>query len=113
MWVRIVVPVLLILIVIAAVVAAMSVSNQQDDPEEVAQALCQDAVLEEMESTGREGADVSQSFDVTEAGDDEYRVQGTATFTDEDGSTQHGNVRCVVRDEDGALEIASVRLNFG
>jgi hypothetical protein len=113
MWARIAVPVLLLLVVIAAVVAAMSISNQQDDPEEVAQALCHDAVLEEMDSTGRQGADVSQSFDVTAVDDEEYRVQGTATFTDEDGSTQHGNVRCVVREEDGALEVASVRLNFG
>ena len=112
MWARIVVPVLLILVVIAAVIAAMSVSNEQDDPEEVVQALCHDAVLEEMDSTGRQAADVSQSFDVTAVDDEEYRVQGTATFEDEDGSTQFGNVRCVVREEDGALEVASVRLSF-
>jgi predicted exporter len=112
MWARIVVPVLVVLIVIAGVIAGMSVSNVQDDPDEVVQALCHDAALEEMDSTGRQGAEVSQSFDVTAVDDEEYRVQGTATFEDEDGSTQAGNVRCVVREEDGALEVASVRLSF-
>ena len=42
----------------------------------------------------------------------EYRVQGTGTYQDEDGATKSGSVRCVVREEDDALHVASVRFNF-
>ncbi|GGI44124.1 hypothetical protein BCL57_000304 [Agromyces flavus] len=112
LWVRIVVPVLVLGALVVAVIVGVSASSDSDDPEDVAEALCREAVLEEMESTGRTAGDVSGSFTVTEAGDDEYRVQGTGTYQDEDGATKSGNVRCVVREEDDALEVASVRLDF-
>ncbi|MFE5672656.1 hypothetical protein ACFQ58_13735 [Agromyces sp. NPDC056523] len=112
LWVRIVVPVVVLGALVVAVIVGVSASSGPDDSEAAAEALCREAVLEEMESTGRTAGDVSESFEVTEAGDDEYRVQGTGTYEDEDGSTQSGNVRCVVREEDDALEVASVRLDF-
>lgn len=116
LWVKIVVPVLVLGALVVAVVIAVNASSgsvsMSDDPEAAAEALCREAVLEEMDATGRTAGDVSQSLRVTAAGDDEYRVQGTGSYEDEDGSTKSGNVRCVVREEDGALSVASVRLDF-
>jgi hypothetical protein len=112
LWVRIVVPVVVLAALVVAVIVGVSASSTSGDEEDVAEALCREAALEEMETTGRTAGDVSGQFQVTEAGDDEYRVQGTGSYQDEDGSTKSGNVRCVVREEDDALRVASVRFNF-
>ncbi len=117
LWVRIVVPVLVLGALVVAVIIGVNASrsgsvSDSDDPEAVAEALCREAVLEEMEATGRPAGDVSQSFEVTAAGDDEYRVQGSGSYEDEDGSTKSGHVRCVVREEDDVLTVASVRMDF-
>ena len=116
LWVKIVVPVLVLAALVVAVIVGVNASSGSGsvsgDPEAAAEALCREAVLEEMNASGRTAGDVSQSFRVTAAGDDEYRVEGTGSYEDEDGSTKSGNVRCVVREEDDALSVASVRLDF-
>lgn len=111
LWARIAVPVLLLVVVIAAVFAVASMSAQQDDPEEVAEAMCREAALEELDSLDRRAGDVAEDLEVTEA-DGGYRVQGSATYEDEDGETQYGQVRCVVREVDGALQVRTVRFGF-
>ena len=111
LWARIVGPVLALIAVVAAILVSVPVSSQQDDPEEIAEALCREAAQEELESLDRAEAEVSESFVVTDRGS-EYRVEGTAEYVDEDGDTQRGDVRCVVREVDGALQVRSVRFGF-
>ncbi|MBM7503647.1 hypothetical protein ACFPER_09195 [Agromyces aurantiacus] len=111
LWVRILVPVLVLGGLAVALVVGLVDASESDDPEEVASAMCREAALEELDSPDRTAGDVSQDFEVIET-DGGYRVQGTATYEDEDGATQSGLVRCVVAEEDGALRVRSVRFKF-
>jgi hypothetical protein len=115
LWARIAVPVLLVVVIVAAVMALVTASSGRGaggDPVADARALCYDAALEELASFDRAEGEVSQSLEVTRLTDDEYRVQGTASYEDEDGQMQYGQVRCVVRDVDGELALRSVRFGF-
>ena len=115
LWARIAVPVLLVVVIVAAVMAAITSSSgggAGDDPVAAARTLCYDAALEELASFDREEGEVSKSLEVTQLTDDEYRVQGTASYQDEDGEMQYGLVRCVVREVDGELVLRSVRFGF-
>lgn len=108
LWVRITVPA--VLLVGGAAVVALTVSRPQD-PIDAAQSLCRSAVQDELDQHGdRSDGDVSRNFDVIPAADDSYRVQGSATFTDADGSTHYAIVRCIIRVEDGNMRVRSVRI---
>ncbi|KRE23632.1 hypothetical protein [Agromyces sp. Soil535] len=107
MWVRIAVPAVLLVGGAAAVVVAVS---QPQDPIEAAQSVCHSGAQAELEFGDRSAIDVSRSFEVVAAGDDSYRVTGTATFQDTEGTTHHVNVRCIIRVEDGRMRAASIRV---
>jgi len=110
LWVRIAGPAVLLVGGAAGVAVAVAVSQPQD-PIDAAQSLCYSAAQAELEFGDRSAIDVSRSFEVVAAGDDSYRVTGTATFEDAEGTTHHANVRCIIRVEDGRMRAASIRVH--
>lgn len=110
---------LAILVVVAAIVAVViaatagpsgSGSPGSDDPEAAAEAACRTAAEAQLERRGESQIEVAERVAVTEQADGGYRVQGTVTF-DQDGSTHHADVRCIVRIEGDAADVVSVRFN--
>jgi hypothetical protein len=110
LWARIVGPVIALIALVATIMLSIPVASQPADPAEIAEA-CREAAQEQLDSLDRAEADVSETFEVTDEGG-EYRVQGSATYVDENGDTQHGAVRCVVRVVDGTPQVRSVRFGF-
>ncbi|HWS51966.1 MAG TPA: hypothetical protein VN241_13230 [Microbacterium sp.] len=109
-WARIAV-VLGILVVAAAVIVTVVVATRGgDDPDAALRELCAAAAEDHLERRGSDDIEVAASaMQISESGET-YRVQGTATFT-QDGVAGQATVRCTARDEDGAWRIASVRVS--
>lgn len=108
LWARIVIPVALILGA-AAIVAAV-VATQPQDTTEAVESLCTSAVQERLEGRDASDIEVSRSFEVIEGADSSYQVTGTVDYVDDGGEMQHANARCIIRVEDGAMRVASVRV---
>jgi hypothetical protein len=75
-----------------------------------ADALCRSAATSRLEQRGSTDIRLADSLQQTEA-DGGQRVSGTVTYVDEDGTTRNARVRCVIREEDGDLTVASVRFS--
>ncbi len=73
--------------------------------------LCRSAAEAGLERRGDSDIVLSASMDVTLLADEEYRVQGSATYRDEDDSGHTTNLRCTVRLEDGGWQVTAVRFN--
>ena len=107
LWARIAVPIALAAVIVAVV--AVVAWQPPQDPVDEAQSLCRSAVEAEVESSDRSDVRVSQSFEVIEQAGGAYRVSGTVTFVDDEGSTHQASARCIVRDEGSRLRVTGVR----
>lgn len=111
LWLRVAIPAVLALVVGAIAVAAFSgafAGGAPSDPEAAAEAQCRAAATERLESRGHTDIEIARSLAVTTQADGAYRVEGTVTF-DEDGTTSHTDLRCIVRVADGTATVVSVR----
>jgi hypothetical protein len=108
LWLRIAAPVVLLILLLGGT-AAVIVASQPADPLAEARALCLSGMRVELEQRGAAAREMPLFSRVEEISDDEYRSQGSVTYRDDDGSEQRAQVRCVVRVEDGAMRVASIR----
>lgn len=108
-WVRIAAP-LVVLGVVAVVVFAVLSTPREADPEAVMRELCASAAESTLEGRGATDIEIASSaMQVTEMGEG-YRVQGTASFTEE-GAGNHANLRCTLHAEGDSWRIAAVRVS--
>ena len=108
LWLVIAAPITL-LVVAAVIVFAVATSRSSPDSDTVMRELCRSASEEQLAGRGVDDIEVSSGMEVTSTGD-AYRVQGTASFT-EDGTVHHVNLRCTIRGEDDAWNVTAVRVS--
>lgn len=111
LWVRIAAPIVLVIALAAIVGAALFGTARSVDPAEAAVAACRAAAEERLERRGESDIDVSRSFTETAQADGAIRLQGTATFEEEDGTFHHADLRCIVRFSGDTAVVRSVRFN--
>ena len=108
-WARWAIPVMLVFLGIGLIATFLRYTGGSSDPESQVQSLCLTAVQDDLEARGSTVEDLPLFSDVEQVDDEEYRTQGSVSYED-DGETEQRTVRCVVRvDEDGAMQVASVR----
>lgn len=109
LWLVIAAPITL-LVVAAVIVFAVATSRSSPDSDTVMRELCRSASEAQLAGRGVDDIEVSSSgMEVTSTGD-AYRVQGTASFT-EDGTVHHANLRCTIRGQDDAWNVTAVRVS--
>jgi hypothetical protein len=91
------------------IVFAVATSRSSPDSDTVMRELCRSASEAQLAGRGVDDIEVSSGMEVTSTGD-AYRVQGTASFT-EDGTVHHANLRCTIRGQDGAWNVTAVRVS--
>ncbi|TYL50384.1 hypothetical protein [Agromyces mariniharenae] len=109
-WARWAIPVMLVFLGVGLIATFLRYTGGgSSDPESQVQSLCQAAVQDDLEARGNTVEDLPLFSDVEQVDDAEYRTQGSVSY-DEDGESEQRTVRCVVRvDEDGTMQVASVR----
>ncbi|WP_395244181.1 hypothetical protein ACGGZK_18965 [Agromyces sp. MMS24-K17] len=108
-WVWIALAAVVVVGIVLAVMAAARAAGAAA-PVDSAEDACRSAIEEHVALRGGADADASRSFTATERGDGDVKLQGTVTFTAEDGGTHHADARCIVSVDGGSPEVVSVRL---
>ncbi|WP_394554972.1 hypothetical protein ACDF64_08885 [Agromyces sp. MMS24-JH15] len=101
---------LVLLAALAALVALLVRPGSSADPADRIAQACRSAIEQDVGVQGGTEPEVSGASEITTQGGGAWRMQGTVTF-EQDGSTHTADVRCIVQDDGGELEVVSVRIH--